>query len=120
MDGEVARDRRAAGGEGLEDEHPVGAGQPGAAQVLPYVHASEAEPRRLPQDVDGEVLVLVPAHGVRGQVFLGEVECRLDDRELVVAEQGGHGSHPMVGIVKLAPSRIPEAGQREVTVLVRV
>ncbi|SCE42189.1 hypothetical protein GA0115253_105179 [Streptomyces sp. Termitarium-T10T-6] len=57
---------------------------------------------------------------MRSQVFLGEVQGRLDDRELVVGEERGHGAHPMVGIVKLAPSRIPEAGQREVTVLVRV
>lgn len=87
---------------------------------VPYVDAAEAETRRLAQDVDGEVLVLVPGHRVRGQVFLGEVQGRLDDRELVVGEERGHGAHPMVGIVKLAPSRIPEAGQREVTVLVRV
>lgn len=85
---------------------------------LPYVDSAEAERGGSADDVDGEVLVLVPGHGVRGELFLGEVEGDFGEGELVLGE-GGHGAHPIVGMVKLAPSLTPE-GQREVTVLVRV
>lgn len=55
---------------------------------------------------------------MRCEVVLGEVEGDLGEGELVLGE-GGHGAHPIVGMVKLALSLAPE-GQREVTVLVRV
>ncbi len=60
----------------------------------------------------------VPLHGVRGEVFVGEGPGGFGDRALVVGEIV-HGDHPIVGMVKLAPSLTPE-GQREVTVRVRV
>lgn len=86
--------------------------------LLADVDAAEAESGGPADDVDGEVLGLVPGDGVRGEVFLGEVEGDLGEGELVLGERG-HRAHPIVGMVKLAASLAPE-GQREVTVLVRV
>lgn len=86
--------------------------------LLADVDTAQTERGGPADDVDGEVLGPVPGHGVRGELLLGEVQGDLGESELVLGE-GAHGAHPIVGMVKLAPSLTPE-GQREVTVLVRV
>ena len=52
----------------LEDQRRVEPRQPRAADVLPDIDAAEAEAGRLAQHVDREMLLLVPAHGMRREL----------------------------------------------------
>lgn len=118
VDGQIARDRRAAGGERLEDERRVQPAESGAARVLGDVHPAHAELCRLAEHVDGEVLGLVPFQRVRGEVLRREV--RGGSRAMRAARRRVSSSPQLiVGMTKLAPSLTPP-GQREVTVLVLV
>ncbi len=80
-------------------------------------------------------MLLVALGGEGGELGLGELADGAEDRLALLGGggDGGHGHHVslwdlvperggqcMVGMTKLAPSRMPAAGQRLVTVLVFV
>jgi len=77
VDRDVARDRRAAGRERLEDDDRVLPGQLRATDVGVDVDPAQAHLRGLAEHVDGEVGGGVPFVGVRGELFVGEVLGRL-------------------------------------------
>ena len=88
VDGDERRDHRVGDGELLEDPHGVDPAQAGTADVLAAVDRRDAQFRRLPQHLDGEMLGLVPVQGVRCQAFGREGGRGLDDHPFV-AVQGG-------------------------------
>ena len=57
-----------------------------------HVDGGHAERRRLADDVDGEVALLVPLGRVRGDALLGEGERRLLDGGLFLGEGEVHGA----------------------------
>ena len=117
VDGDIGRDRRIALREFLEDQHRIAAAQPGSANVLFAVDAAEPEFAGLPEHVDRKMFALVPLNCMGGKSGRGELPHRRNEL-LLVFRLGIHGQC-IIGIVKLAPSLMPD-GQREVTVLVFV
>ena len=91
VDGDVGRDRRAAVGQRLHDERAVEAGEPRAALLGRHVDGGHAERRRLPDDVDGKVALLVPLARMRGDALLGEGERGLLDGGLFFRQREVHG-----------------------------
>src|SRR4051812_21766538 len=86
MDRDVGRDRRAPGRQRLEDQRRVEAREAGAAYVVGDIDATHAESGRLAQEVDREVLLLVPFDRLRRQPRGREGTRHVVDGGLVVRE----------------------------------
>ena len=87
MDGEERRDGRAAGRQRLEDQRRVEAGHAAAAVLLADVDRRHAERRRLAQDVDREMLGLVPVERVGRDALIGEGFGHVADGEMVCGQR---------------------------------
>ena len=124
VNGEKRRRRNVAAGKGLEDDRGVESRKARTADIFADIDPGEAQRGRGAQRFDREVLLLVPAGGVRRQLGFGEGAGRVLDRPLVLGEGEIHLAGPllpqaMVGMTKADSSTIP-SGQRAVTVFTLV
>jgi len=72
VDGDIRRRRGAACRERFKDQRRIEAAEAGAAHILARVNAGKTELCRLFDNVDGEMLLLVPLGGMRRQFIGGE------------------------------------------------
>ncbi len=73
VNGDVGGSAGAAARELLHDHHAVQAGKAGAARIFPHENAAHAERRRLPHHIDGEMMRLIPGHGMGRDFACGEI-----------------------------------------------
>src|SRR5262249_3931529 len=85
--------RRAALRQRLEDQRGVEARQRGAANVVANIDPADPQLGCLAHHVDGEMLLLVPAHRMRRDPFRGEIPRHLANRNLVLVERELHAAY---------------------------
>ena len=107
VDGEIGGGAGAAGGELLEDERRIEAGEAGAAHVLPHIDAAHAERGGSAQLLDGEVLLLVPLHGIGRDLLIGEIARHVPDGDLVLGERE-HVGGAFVRAIQCPPRYAPD------------
>ena len=86
MDGKVAGDARAGGGETVIDEDAFQAAKGAAADVFRHANAAESECGRASDDVAGKVFVPVPAESVGRQLPGSKGERKVPDGMLLRIE----------------------------------
>jgi hypothetical protein len=98
VDRQIGRNRRAAGGERLEDQRGVEPRHARSAHVVAGVDSRHAERRRLAHHVHGKVLLLVPFDRMGGEVIRREGKGHVADGDLIVGEgKLGHGLNRHTG-----------------------
>lgn len=68
MDTDVSSGGGASGGQGLKDDRGFQAAQTSSSNVLTSVQSAKAELGSLAEDINGEVLVLVPLNKRRSKI----------------------------------------------------
>ena len=96
MDGNIGRNRGAAGGERFKDQRGIKAGEARATDIIAHINAAHAERRRLLQHIDGKVLLLIPFNRLGGELFTREIPRHIADGFLLFVESkqaGGRIGH---------------------------